>query len=293
MLAIVSLGSSAFVNRLFCADNSRSPSTTAVGLAEDDDRRVLQPFFLRARFFAPYSKNDVGQRAFLDRIPRMDDQQTSDKEPTGPTAPPTASAAPQPPALPSISPPASQKLVQKIADRPHWITMILGLLSPLLAAVALVISLQSLRTSERSLEVGQRAYVSLQGGKMTFSHITFGAPPQPTSALKRPADPHLQSRPSAQNEQVATLLLSLTIVNSGNTAAEFTRFTPDFQRLPEGWALQKQEWQPVQKAPPYLGAKSQAAWEYRASFLLTPQAWAEYLPSGPRSANFIDAIKGE
>jgi hypothetical protein len=62
--------------------------------------------------------------------------------------------------VPAKNPP---KAPEKTADRPHTITIglgLLGLLSPLVAFVALYISIQSLRTNVRSLEIGQRAYVS-------------------------------------------------------------------------------------------------------------------------------------
>jgi hypothetical protein len=51
-------------------------------------------------------------------------------------------------------------------DRPHWITIVLGFLSPSVAIVALLLSSQSfkisqqaLATSQASLKVGQRAYL--------------------------------------------------------------------------------------------------------------------------------------
>jgi hypothetical protein len=51
------------------------------------------------------------------------------------------------------------KQKSKIADRPHWITITLGALSPFLAIIALVMSIKSLNTSRDSLRIGQRAYV--------------------------------------------------------------------------------------------------------------------------------------
>jgi hypothetical protein len=54
------------------------------------------------------------------------------------------------------------------APRPHWITVALGLLSPVIGFVAFWVSLQSyktaqqaLQTSQQSLKVGQRAYLSV------------------------------------------------------------------------------------------------------------------------------------
>jgi hypothetical protein len=51
---------------------------------------------------------------------------------------------------------------EKVADRPHWITICVGLLSTLIAVVAVLIALSSLETSQRSMKVGQRAYLTYQ-----------------------------------------------------------------------------------------------------------------------------------
>jgi hypothetical protein len=51
------------------------------------------------------------------------------------------------------------KVTATIAPRPHWITIGLGLVSPLLAVLALVMSIKSLNTSKDSLRIGQRAYL--------------------------------------------------------------------------------------------------------------------------------------
>jgi hypothetical protein len=51
---------------------------------------------------------------------------------------------------------------QKVADRPHWITMCLGI-SPLLVAIVSVgIALQSLSTNRQAMKVAQRAYLTYQ-----------------------------------------------------------------------------------------------------------------------------------
>jgi len=69
----------------------------------------------------------------------------------------------------------TQRKLYKVADTPHWITIVLGLLSPTLAIVALLMSYLSYRTaqnsfslSEQSLQTGQRAYLQ--------SAIELGAP---------------------------------------------------------------------------------------------------------------------
>lgn len=50
----------------------------------------------------------------------------------------------------------------KISDRPHWITILLGLVSPSIAIAALVIAWGSWETSQRSMKVGQRAYLEYE-----------------------------------------------------------------------------------------------------------------------------------
>jgi hypothetical protein len=51
---------------------------------------------------------------------------------------------------------------QRVADKPHPITILIGLISPALAITATIISVLSLRTSQESLRIGQRAYLSFQ-----------------------------------------------------------------------------------------------------------------------------------
>ena len=58
---------------------------------------------------------------------------------------------------------------KKTADRPHAITVILGILSPLLAVAAVIISFQGVRTSRTAMQVGQRAYLSITDGHLTIS----------------------------------------------------------------------------------------------------------------------------
>lgn len=80
-----------------------------------------------------------------------------------PSEEPLAEPLPQPDEPKPVVPEPPKK---KTADRPHWITIGIGLLSPSLAVVGLGISLVSLRTSrestqlsQESMEIGQRAYV--------------------------------------------------------------------------------------------------------------------------------------
>lgn len=193
-------------------------------------------------------------------------------------AAPAVADTPEHPAAPAAGALRDTKNPGKnVADRPHWITILIGFVSPSVAIVALIISLQSLNTSKQSLEIGQRAYVSLLDGKLTFNHMTIGPPPGPSLGIQLPGA-------VIQSEQgpIATMLLSVNVVNSGNTPAEFTTFTPTFKHLPDGWSVRNPDWQAVQKTPRFLGAKSQGPWEFHQDFSLTPQAWTTYLRAGPR-----------
>src|SRR5262245_29709107 len=46
-------------------------------------------------------------------------------------------------------------------DPPHFLTLMLTGLAPILSIAALIVAILGYRTANRSLEVGQRAYVSL------------------------------------------------------------------------------------------------------------------------------------
>jgi hypothetical protein len=89
---------------------------------------------------------------------------------------------------------------KKSADRPHNLTLLLGMLSPLLAVVATSISLMSLRTSEQALEVGQRAYLSPE-----VADVVSSTPPA-----------YVVSR-APKGTKVIHFRIRLTIKNVGNT----------------------------------------------------------------------------
>ena len=57
--------------------------------------------------------------------------------------------------------PAAKKKEKKVADRPHVWTIELGFISPALAAVALVVSWNSLALTRQATRVAQRAYVTV------------------------------------------------------------------------------------------------------------------------------------
>ncbi len=51
--------------------------------------------------------------------------------------------------------PQEQHTPEKLADRPHPISVRLGLVSPTIAVVALIVAFMSLWTNQRSMKVGQ------------------------------------------------------------------------------------------------------------------------------------------
>ena len=117
----------------------------------------------------------------------------------------------------------------------------------MVAVVALVISLQSLRTSERSLKIGQRAYVSISNGAL---HISEPGSPWPHEL-------------SAE--------MSVVINNLGNTPARFRRVSFTYV-LPEGWQVSPPQRQAKHSNPDELGLKSKEPWTYIESFDVTDEA---------------------
>ena len=63
-------------------------------------------------------------------------------------------------AAPAPCPPTSTP--EKVADKPHPLTVRLGLVSPAIAFVALLVAFLSLWTSCQAMKVGQRAYLTYQ-----------------------------------------------------------------------------------------------------------------------------------
>src|SRR5689334_9552823 len=57
---------------------------------------------------------------------------------------------------------------ESVAPRPHGLTLLIGLMAPLIAVVALVISLRSLNLGENSMKIGQRAYLNITKGEVTI-----------------------------------------------------------------------------------------------------------------------------
>jgi hypothetical protein len=82
-----------------------------------------------------------------------------EKSPSSPVPPTNVSSEPGP---------KQETSPLKTADRPHRITILLGLLSPALALVSLGVSFYVFHDSQRSMKVGQRAYLSFAIDEMSL-----------------------------------------------------------------------------------------------------------------------------
>jgi hypothetical protein len=147
---------------------------------------------------------------------------------------------------------------RKTAERPHNLTLVIGLVSPLLAVVALTISLMSLRTSERSvrvsetnMKVGQRGYVRITGGRMLFFHPL-------ALLLPRLGEPATAPSPPEPQELVG-FRFSASVENLGNTPVRFTKLAVQLPRE-AGIDLDRSDLQ--QDLPPELGQKVRYEWSW-------------------------------
>lgn len=99
---------------------------------------------------------------------------------------------------------------QSTSPRPHSLTVRLALLSPLLALVATAISLVSLRRSQTSVEIGQRAYLNIR-------FQTLG-----------PSPPRVAIIGGVEARESGIWTPKITITNLGNTPAYIDTFTVNF-----------------------------------------------------------------
>jgi hypothetical protein len=155
----------------------------------------------------------------------------------------------------------------KSADRPHRITIALGVFSPLLAAVALYISLTSLHTSERSLEIGQRAYISLSTGALSFKQVGY-----------------VTRNEGTVFDQSLVMTLAVSIQNTGNTPATISKFSPTYE-LPAGWKNLDATYvggKYRNTALPFVGPKSEVRWVFFDYFLLDSEAFERFKTSTNR-----------
>jgi hypothetical protein len=143
----------------------------------------------------------------------------------------------------------------KTADRPHNLTLLIGLFSPLVAVVALTISLSSLNTSERSLalaeknmKIAQRGYVRLTGGTITVS--------QPLALLAMIGQP-----PPPSADELIGFGFAASLENLGNTPVRFTRFSMELPAA-AGITFDRRELQ--RHLPPELGQRVKYDWSWSA-----------------------------
>jgi hypothetical protein len=57
---------------------------------------------------------------------------------------------------------APTEIIERLAPRPHWVTIALGFLSPALALVSLYFSLNSLHIAQKGLETAQQTMTNAQ-----------------------------------------------------------------------------------------------------------------------------------
>lgn len=93
------------------------------------------------------------------------------------------------------------------ADRPHNLTLLLSLMSPLLAIAAVTISFNSVRLSQQSLQVSQRAYLDIDNATTAkFGTLKFQFLQIPSKVLNSVAEERLR--------------ITVLVHNRGNTPAD-------------------------------------------------------------------------
>jgi hypothetical protein len=161
-------------------------------------------------------------------------------------------------AAPAPCPPASTP--QKVADRPHPITVRLGLVSPAIAIVSLLVAFLGWCTSQRSMKVGQRAYLTYQ------VIVTNGN--QVVEALRADKD--------------FFLAYQVTVTNMGNTPAD--PIYPKISVVPDP------DRTPVMLTFPTLEAFALGPKESR---VLTGQALFKHVHNVRRLPGFSTGFKGQ
>lgn len=164
------------------------------------------------------------------------------------------------------------------APRPHWVTTTAAVISLFVSAVALLYSRASSETAARSLEISQRAYLQISNGEVT---IEAGQMIDAFRDVKRAVDV-----PFDMFE--ASVTIAFDIENSGNTPAQITSATLDFDNAPgwlmadylnkEGFAGRRLGVQSL-SLPPVgtLGPKSRVHREHRYPVTVLKAAAMEYL----------------
>lgn len=149
---------------------------------------------------------------------------------------------------------------RRIADRPHHMTIVIGLLSPVLAGVAVIVSILAVHTSERALKIGTRAYVAVLAGNLQF--FNYGIVQHETADN------------SGGQHCIVRMDLSATIQNAGNSPASAVSFKEHY-RLPKGWS-EAPVWVKQQLGSTsigIIGPKSTVNWSYTHLFELTPEIY--------------------
>jgi hypothetical protein len=159
----------------------------------------------------------------------------------------------------------------KTADRPHWVTILLGALSPVLAVVAVFISYRALQTSEKTLKVANRAYVALVTGKLHFAD--YGTAIQ-----------------GEKGHLIVRMDLTATLQNAGHSPASAGPFERRY-RLPDGWG-EAPAWLKRRLGPSSVGEiapRSTITWHYTDLFELTPDKYFAFQNHPGESVIYIDA----
>ena len=138
----------------------------------------------------------------------------------------------------------------------------------------MVISLQSLWTSERSLKIGNRAYVALLNGRLQFSdygHV-------------------FQKGDNTGGRLIVRMDLSAAIHNAGNSPASPGPFRRKY-RLPEGWS-EAPDWlkKDLGSASIFIvGPRSTVNWHYTDFFELTPEVYHAFRDLPGQRFIYMDA----
>ena len=144
----------------------------------------------------------------------------------------------QPQPKPTEPCPAKSTASQRVADRPHWITILLGIFSPSIAFVALFVAWGSWETSQRSMKVGQRAYLQYQVSVTNGSQVLEGL----------------------RTDKDFFLNYQLTVTNVGNTPADSIvpkiNVVPDPDRSPVMITFPTEAFEPGQKESRVLSGQA-------------------------------------
>ena len=151
-------------------------------------------------------------------------------------------------------------MCSKVADRPHPITisflLLSTVLSPVVGLVAVYISLRSLGVTEKNMEIGQRAY-------LTVTQTAF------STSLKNARDSLIPGLKQA--DHVLQLRYSFVLHNVGNTPGKIADISTDL-RCPSGWRC----YAVYHNNPALIGPRSDIRVDGGADAVLTTAAFERY-----------------